>query len=214
MTGRPARPARDWPRTPFTYGEPTSTAVADELSELLCDEERARAERLVSERDRRLWTRSRGVLRALLGLYLQRDPSALRFSSGPHGKPALEPAGPSFNLSHSGQLALFAFTERRAVGVDVEVARRPIDELALAARVFGPEEAMRLEGLDRAARRREFLRMWTRHEAALKCRGAGIGESRSGASQLWIAELEVGHDAVGAVALERPAAGLHCWDWP
>ncbi len=208
-------------------GEPTSTTVADELGALLCEEERARAGRLVSERDRRLWTRSRGVLRALLGRYLQRDPTALRFASGAHGKPALidatagSAAGSSFgakisrlsfNLSHSGQLALFAITETGPVGVDVEVARRPIDELAIAARTFGPEEARRLERLDPASREREFLRAWVRHEAELKCRGTGLPPSCEGASELWIAELDVGATAAAAVAVERPAR-LHCWDW-
>jgi len=203
-------------------------AVADELGELLCDEERARAERLVSERRRRLWTRSRGVLRALLGRYLQRDPITLRFMRGAHGKPALIAGGsgspvapsftakvqyPSFNLSHSGQLALFAVAATGPVGVDVEVARRPINELAIAARTFGAEEARRLGRLDPVGRQQEFLRAWTGHEAALKCRGSGFGGSNERPRGLWIAELEVGVKAAGAVALERPARGLYLFDW-
>src|SRR5271167_1851046 len=43
------------------------TAVKDELAQLLCGDERARAEGILGERQRRLWSRSRGVLRALLG---------------------------------------------------------------------------------------------------------------------------------------------------
>jgi len=202
--------------------------VSDEIAALLCAAERARTERLVSERTRRLWTRSRGVLRVLLGLYLQRDPIALRFVSGPHGKPALiggrrrSPAAASsgadlpqlsFNLSHSGGLALFAFTGAGPVGIDVEVARRPINELAIAARTFGREETRRLEDLEPTLRGREFLRAWTRHEAGLKCRGSGMGGSGASASRLWITELDVGATAAAAVAIERPARGLHCFDW-
>ena len=56
-------------------------AVGVEVLELLSDDERARGERLLSARDRRLWMRSRAVLRVLLGRYLQMDPSTLRFSS-------------------------------------------------------------------------------------------------------------------------------------
>jgi len=207
------------------------TAVSDELAALLCAGERARADRLVSERTRRLWTRSRGVLRALLGLYLQRDPSTMRFSTGPHGKPALRGGGRrspaaassgadlpelSFNLSHSRGLALFAFTGAGPVGIDVEVARRPIDELAIAARTFGAEETRHLEDLEPTLRRQEFLRAWTRHEAALKCRGSGIGGSggsRASAGRLWITGLDVGAAGAAAVALERPARGLRCWEW-
>ena len=204
--------------------------MADDLAGLLCPEEQARAERLLSERDRRLWTRSRGLLRALLSRYLHEEPSALRFATGAHGKPELsdEADGPSsasqhdpsrqrklsFNLSHSGQLALYAFTEAGPVGVDVEVARRSIDEIALAARVFGPAEARRLEELEPAIREGEFLRVWTRHEAQLKCHGTGIGAGTANASELWIAELDIGAGAAATVALERPPREMRCWDWP
>ncbi len=208
--------------------------MAEDLGELLCGEERARAQRIVNERDGELWRRSRGLLRALLGRYLQRDPRSLRFVAGEHGKPALvldaddspparppssaDPAGPpelSFNMSHSGQLALYAFSAGGAVGVDVEVARRPVDEVAIAARTLGAAEARRLQALDPVARRREFLRAWARDEAELKCVGVGIGgaPADAGGRGLWVAELELGPDAAAAVAAERPARELRCWDW-
>ena len=139
---------------------------------------------MARERDGHLWARGRGALRALLGRYLSCDPRALRFANELHGKPALlrearlpdpprrEPttARLPFNMSHSQRLALYAFAEAGPVGVDVEVPRRAIDEVALAARAFGPAEARRLEGLDAARRGQEFLRAWVRHEAQLKCR--------------------------------------------
>ncbi len=199
------------------------TAVPDEILELLDGEERARGERLASKRDSRLWMSSRGVLRALVGRYVQRDASTLRFATGAHGKPELMPPSGreprprlSFNLSHSGQLALYAFAATGSIGVDVEVPRRPIDEVALAARAFGPAEAQRLEGLDPAERRSEFLRAWVRHEAGLKRRGTGIGRAGAGDATgraPWIAELDVGQGAAAAVALEEPPRELRCWDW-
>jgi 4'-phosphopantetheinyl transferase len=199
------------------------TAVADELDELLSDEERERAGRIVNERDGELWSRSRGLLRALLGRYLQREPRSLRFTTGEHGKPALagdadessRSPGLSFNMSHSGQLALYAFSEAGAVGVDVEHARRPIDEVAIAARALGAGEARRLRALAPETRRQEFLRAWTRHEAELKCLGVGIGgagDAIAGRTP-WVAQLDVGADAAAAVASERPAGELRCWDW-
>ncbi len=207
------------------------TAVAEDLGELLCSEERARAERILHERDGKLWRRSRALLRALLGRYVQQDPRSLRFAIGAHGKPALvedadkSPAArrPSsvssprlfFNMSHSGQLALYAFSEAGAVGVDVEVARRPIDEVAIAAHAFGPAEARRLEGMDPAVRQREFLRAWVRLEAELKCMGVGIGGADGGTDgrRPWIAQLELSPSAAAAVAAECPARELCCWDW-
>jgi 4'-phosphopantetheinyl transferase len=190
------------------------STVSGDLGELLSAQERARAERFLSEPAGELWRRSRGVLRALLGLYLQTDPLELRFATAEHGKPELLGGALSFNLSHSAQLALYAFTEAGAVGVDVEVARRPIDEVALAAQMFGPAEAERLRELDPHQRSHQFLRAWTRNEAVVKCRGTGIGRASASTVEPWIAELHVGSGAAAAVALERPARELRRWTWP
>jgi phosphopantetheinyl transferase len=132
-----------------------------------------------------LWARSRGVLRELLGRYLDADPRTLRLEVGPHGKPALEGgAGVGsnlrFNLSHSGELMLVAVTAGREVGVDVERARERYTA--------------------------EFLRAWTLHEATVKCLGTGLATepvAGDGASDgLWRTELDVGSRAFAALAVE------------
>jgi 4'-phosphopantetheinyl transferase len=199
-----------------------SALAAEALEDLLSDEERARAERFVNADDAKLWRRSHGLLRALIGRYLQHDPKSLQFVIGEHGKPAL--AGSSahdltFNMSHSGELALYAFSSSGEVGVDVEVARRSIDEVEIARRMLGASEATRLQALDPETRRREFLRGWTRHEAEVKCLGLGIGAERNGHGEgteeprPWVGQLELGTDAAAAVACKHPARELRCWDW-
>jgi len=193
-------------------------AVGDELGQLLSGEERARAERLLSQSDRERWMRCRGVLRALLGRYLQLDPRALEFSLGEHGKPMLDTPGArslQFNLSHSGEIALFAVSDAAAVGIDVEVSRRRTDELGIAARVLGGAEAERLRALDPEARTREFLRAWVAHEASVKCRGAGLGRPSAGppVRERWTAELDVGPKAAAAVVVEGTPSDLDLWEW-
>jgi 4'-phosphopantetheinyl transferase len=175
------------------------TAVGGELEQLLCTEEHERAARIVRKRDRVLWTRSRGVLRALLGRYSERDPRTLEFVLGAHGKPALlrEETGPEpsavadlrFNLSHSGTLALYAITAGCEVGVDIERARERHTP--------------------------EFLRAWVAREAAGKCRGTGLTTPPEGSppGDLWTAELDVGPDVAGAVAVEGGQCELRCWEW-
>jgi len=201
---------------------------ADTLSE----EERARAARFLSERDRVLWMRSRQVLRALLGRYLGREPHTVRMTSDCYGKPALveqgaglSDAGPAgvagasalaFNLSHSDSLALYAFSRMGPVGVDVEVARRPIDAVAIATRTLGVQEARRLSAIaDPASRQREFLRVWTRHEAGLKCLGTGIGGSATVADikSLWAIELCIGPGAAAALAAIEAPTDISRWSW-
>jgi phosphopantetheinyl transferase len=162
---------------------------------LLCAQEQERAARIVDARRRALWACSRGVLRALLGSYLDADPRELRFALGAHGKPRLrsEPretrgdggSGPGedlrFNLSHSGELMFLAVTAGREVGVDVERARERHSA--------------------------DFLRAWTRHEATVKCLGTGL-TGRSVAAEektrprLWTTGLDVDPGMVAAVVVE------------
>jgi 4'-phosphopantetheinyl transferase len=202
-------------------------AVADDVLALLSDTERARVRRLARAPGTQRWGHSRGVLRALLGRYLRTDPGGLRLASDPAGRPYLEdhpgegaghdllPAQLSFNVSHSVQTGLYAFTLVGPVGVDVELARRPIDAVALAERAFGPAEASRLRQLDAASRSQEFLRAWVRHEATLKCLGVGLGAAQNarGAAAPWIAELDVGPDAAAAVAVSGSPREVLCWEW-
>jgi len=200
------------------------TAIEDDLEDLLCTEELARAAQIVHPRKRVLWARSRGVLRVLLGRYLDRDPLDLRFALGPHGKPALSSEGPtrpatgdlSFNLSHSGGLALVAVTAGRAVGIDVEIAaHRRVDELAVAARVLGDEQARRLAVFDSQARARAFLHAWVAHEAVVKCLGLGLATPLEGSppADLWTAAVDVGPRAAAAVAVAGGPCELRYRDW-
>lgn len=183
--------------------------LADDPRRLLDAAEREREARFSDPRKGRLWGMSRGLLRALLGAYAHCDPRILGIASGEHGKPRLERAPDggrplSFNLSHSGALAVYAFALDSEVGVDVESAQRTVDDVeALATRAFGTEEAARLARLDPARRRSEFLHAWVRHEAALKCTGSGLAghgaEGAKGAEAPWVCDLDA-PDAYAAVA--------------
>jgi len=202
--------------------------VTDGVLASLSPSERERAGRFPHATDGLLWARARGVLRALLGRYLDVEPATIELRVDRQGKPKLAPrfrgACPSFSVSHSAPLALYAFSEAEAVGVDVEVAReRAIDTVAIATRAFGVREGRRLAGLERAEREGQFLQAWTRREAALKCRGIGIADgadAESGAIasaqrpvQLCVRDLDLGVGAVGAVAFRARPGELLCWTW-
>lgn len=207
--------------------------VSPELGELLCEAEQVRAARIVDRSHGELWRRSRGLLRTLLGRYVQLEPSSLRFGTGEHGKPQLavdgtmpsssreppaaRPDAVAFNMSHSDGLALYAFSRAGAVGVDVEFASRPIDAVAIASRMLGREQAQHLQALDPAMRQREFLRVWVRYEARLKCVGVGIGAGSASALDFssWDWEIDLGEDAgaAAAVAAARAPGELKLWEW-
>ncbi|HJQ31620.1 MAG TPA: 4'-phosphopantetheinyl transferase superfamily protein [Pyrinomonadaceae bacterium] len=148
------------------------------LLELLAPDERERAARFHFERDRRRFTVARGLLRGILGGYLNSAPEALRFVYGAQGKPALvaeqNPGGLRFNVSHSEGVALFAFARGREVGVDVERVSSRVSCEEIAGRFFSPGEVARLRALPAELREAAFFDCWTRKEAYIKARGEGL----------------------------------------
>lgn len=152
------------------------TALLPYFSSLLSRDENARRERFHFESDQRNFAFARGMLRALLGTYLQTDPRQLRFDYSEFGKPSLaEREGElEFNLSHTQGAVLLAVCCRRAVGVDVERVREDFRPQEIAQRFFSAAEQRALLGLPEEQQQEAFFRCWTRKEAFLKARGSGL----------------------------------------
>lgn len=145
--------------------------------DLLTDEERARAARYLVEPPRQAFAATRATLRRLLGAYVKVAPATIRFEFGEHGKPFLAAAYATdlhFNVSHSGDRALLAFTRGRALGVDIELPPVPPNRLRLVERFFAPGEVTDFRTVPPARQAEAFLNGWTRKEAFLKAHGAGL----------------------------------------
>lgn len=153
-------------------------AAVREAARLLSDAERERANRFVFERDRRRYIVGRARLRVLLAERADIPPQEIEIGTGPRGKPELSGAGRQsglrFNVSHSGEVAVFGFAFGRDIGIDVE-AIRVIDHAdAIAARFFSPSEYLAYCGLEPSERRAGFFSCWTRKEAFIKALGEGL----------------------------------------
>jgi 4'-phosphopantetheinyl transferase len=196
-------------------------------SGILSGEERDRAAHFHRPADRARSIAARAGLRELLAGYVGAAPEALRFTAGPHGKPALEPgiaaAAPRFNVAHSGRLILLAFAACD-VGVDVEEMRVGVEVEELARRFFSADETGALAAAPPLERDRVFFRIWTRKEAFLKSHGTGLSSpltaftttSRSGAPLAsigavgglpsgFLSDLDPADGYTGAVVTVEPA---------
>ena len=212
-----AAPSEPW-LLRLDRGDPRLLAVTAQLEALLQSEDRQHVDRLRRPEDRQRSLLGRGVLRLVLGTWLDRDPAALRFATGPHGKPELVGPGPPplqvqpphFNLSHSGDLILLAFHASHAVGVDVERQQPDLDWRPIARRCLDPAQVESLLALPPAEAASAFVESWCDLEAGLKARGVGLAQA-SEAQVLameprlrrWRLALPAGY--AGAVALLDPA---------
>jgi 4'-phosphopantetheinyl transferase len=209
-----------------------------ELERQLSADELARADRFRHARDRRRYVVGRAELRTILGRYLGRRASQLRFRHGPHGKPALQDGSDAerlrFSVSRSHELALVAVQADDDVGVDVAHVRPLPDALEITGRFFAPQEREVLRSLPAAERDAAFFSYWTRKEAVVKSTGLGVSQGldafvlarpsedgervviagRGEPLTRWVRALPP--PAAGYVAAVATAGGprpLRCWTW-
>ncbi|HXM48075.1 MAG TPA: 4'-phosphopantetheinyl transferase superfamily protein [Pyrinomonadaceae bacterium] len=208
------------------------------LHGLLSPDERARAKSYRFERDRERFIVARGFLRTILGLYLDCGPAALHFNYAEHGKPSLadpvcEDASLNFNLAHSGKLAIYGITRRRALGVDLELIRPDLTGEDIARRFFSANDTASLLAIPASRRQRAFYDGWTRKEAFIKAKGSGLllpldqfdvalspgepaallrtGWDLSEASRWSLRAIDVAPDYAAAIAVEGHDWRLRCW---
>lgn len=166
------------------------------LLDMLSTDERQRVEKFTFDQHRTRFIAGRGLLRSILGRYLQIEPAKIIFQYNPWGKPALDPGMKQdalhFNLSHSNGVALFAFTRAGSIGVDIEHIRLQTDMEQTGAIVFSETELAVLQSTAPELRRAAFFQYWTRKEAFMKAVGEGFS--------LPLREFDV------SVAPEKPVA--------
>jgi len=216
-----------------------AVACVERLQLSLSADELHRAARFHFPRDRRRFIVARGVLRDILGRYLGVPSSALGFRYSAYGKPALADVaaadGLRFNVSHSNEMALFAVTQGREVGVDIEYVRAEIACEEIAEHFFSARERASLRALPAEVKHQAFFNCWTRKEAFIKAHGEGLslpldqfdvslapGEpvallaTRSDPQEVlrWsLQAVSPGPGYAAALAVEGQGWHFTCWQW-
>ena len=182
--------------------------------------ERRRADSFRDPEDGRRFFVAHGWLRHVLAAALGTPAGDVPLTEDPRKPRLAATGGPCFNLSHAGELALVAVSDRE-VGVDVERLDRGVAPEAVRL-ACTQSEAAALDRLPDHARAEAFLRLWTAKEAYLKGRGLGLTVSPDwvevgmpdeamapvrmlgevGAAPWWVRELRPAPGYVGAVAAE------------
>lgn len=147
------------------------TEEEDALAALLDDHEHARAERFKFASDRSRYIIGHGLLRKILGSYLDRSPQEVTMLRGEFGKPYIPEHPVHFNLSDTKDAVLVAVA-MEPIGADIETMQRRTDHQRVADHYFTAPEVASIAAA--ADGKRRFLELWTRKEAVLKASGVGI----------------------------------------
>lgn len=214
-------------------------ASARGFFEVLSADEKQKAGKYHFEQDRDNFVVARGILRQMLGGYLDMPPGEIRFSYSQYGKPALDfgmnANGLRFNVSHSNGLALYAVAREQEVGIDIECIDESFAIRPVAATCFSPSEMSVLDELPSDRQPAAFFSGWTRKEAYVKAVGEGVSmplqeitvsllpddlqismaaNDRSEARNWCLVTLPFDSDYAAALAVEESIGKLSCWQWP
>ena len=152
--------------------------LLEDLTKILSEDELVRANRFHFEQHRQRFIAARGILRNILGGYLNIEPSKIKFGYEARGKPFLEQNFNenklSFNVSHSQNFALYAVGLDNSIGVDLESISSTTEVVSLAQRFFSPSEFAVIESAPQEQQHQLFFRYWTCKEAYLKATGTGL----------------------------------------
>lgn len=142
---------------------------------LLNKEELDKADRYYFQKDRNCYTVARGLLRIFIAEYLNINPKNTEFKYNEFGKPFIENSDIEFNISHSGDIIIFAFTLNNKIGVDIEFMKDKVKFKEIIHRFFSENEIKEFLTVEEEKQKEAFFNGWSRKEAYIKAVGKGLG---------------------------------------
>ena len=191
-------------------------AQIDTFRQFLSTSERQRAAKFINPTHGDRWIVARGYLRQILSQYLDLTPAEIAFTYSEHGKPALafakrlpaqKPLGTriaapqiEFNLSHSGDRAVYGISAKAPIGIDIEYIH-PLPAADLVDRFFSAAEQAIFHRLPSDIQQAAFFHAWVQKEAYLKACGTGLSTPLN--------QIEVSIDPrTPAAIITAPVAGI------
>lgn len=119
---------------------------------------------------------TKGLLRLLIGNYLNLNPAELVFAYNEFGKPFINDNlnELQFNISHSDDMAVFAFSRSGEIGADIEKVKVIDDMQGVMNICFTGYEKDWFNDINAESRVESFYKVWTIKEAFIKAIGRGF----------------------------------------
>lgn len=126
------------------------------------------------KRDKERYLISRYLLKKILSGYTDIPANNIIIKNSFYGKPEIEnELKIKFNLSHSGDKIVFAFTLNNEIGIDIEKIEFSVNHMEIAENYFSEDEIFLLKK-QKEDIVNNFYYIWTRKEALLKAIGVGM----------------------------------------
>lgn len=165
--------SESFPRTIQLWSARLCELEADSES-LLDEQERKAAARFRFAERRRLYVKSRSLLRRILARTLGEEATRIRIAYRDKGKPYLPDHALHFSVSHSHDRWIAALTGVAEIGADIEKIA-PLSGMEAIMRNYYHKEARdTIARLEPERKIEAFYRHWTQAEAFVKLYGTGL----------------------------------------
>lgn len=142
--------------------------------EFLSPVEKERSLRFVNEKDRNVYSLSHNMLRKIISLYTNENPSQIIFSINQCGKPYIGNSLIRFNLSHSNSSYIIGISKNE-IGVDTEWINPGFEYKSVMQNYFSSYEQREI--LNSNSSHKSFFSFWSMKESLIKFLGHGITEN-------------------------------------
>lgn len=145
----------------------------------LDSEEQERAQKFYFTKDKVKFIQGRYLLKSIIANYLEKDIKKIQFKYNEYGKPELISNKKSlyFNISHSNNFMVMAFSKKDHLGIDVEFNDQQDVSYLISSNIFTNKELSYFDNLDSQEKQVVFYKLWTSKEAYLKALGVGLSIS-------------------------------------
>ncbi|HZP50537.1 MAG TPA: 4'-phosphopantetheinyl transferase superfamily protein [Actinocrinis sp.] len=142
---------------------------------LLLGRDWSRAQRMAHRHIRSRFVAARLLLKHAAAAVIESRPELLELAYKPGGRPYLRGCDQiDISLSHTDELLVVGITRRGRIGVDVELADRPMSGTGTENQACTPYELAMLKAMAEARRNGALVRLWTLKEAYSKAIGQGL----------------------------------------
>ena len=145
---------------------------------LLSQDEQEKASLFHFVEDKYRYIIARGILKTLIGEYINSAARSIPLRYSEYGKPYLNINNISkvlkFNLSHANDVIIYGFTKNIDVGVDIEFVNDKLNIYELAPYFCTQEEYEVMLKLPEKQKSAYFYKLWVLKEAFIKSIGLGL----------------------------------------
>jgi 4'-phosphopantetheinyl transferase len=153
-----------------------AASLSDHKQRFFTKDDLVDSTRYRTEKDLERFILARAYLRYLSATYLSLPHEDIRLAKSSHGKPYWDGVSQKlfFNISHSGQWVLLAFSSDAELGVDIQSVgtSKRIDDIV--KRRFHEDEQAYYNDLPVHHKPEMFYRMWVCKEAIIKAQGLAV----------------------------------------